>query len=132
MFEKFRDKYRIPSARAQWHSYNEGVFFVTICTCNMDCYFGEIVKNNDIKTMVLTELGRCVAHYLANMESLHSGVRLLNSVVMPNHIHILLHLTKPSVPASQTEKVAGRVRTRYAVPVESMRKISIVRVGCLS
>ncbi len=36
----------------------------------------------------------------------------------------MLHLTKLSAPTSQTEKVAGRVRTRYAVPVESMRRIS--------
>ena len=124
MSEKFRDKYRIPSARAQWHSYNEGVFFVTICTRNMECYFGEIVKNNDVKAMELTELGRCVEQFLANMESLHPGVRLLDSVVMPNHIHILLYLSKPPVRSFQNENVAARIRTRNAAPVESMRKIS--------
>lgn len=123
MSEKFRGKYRIPSARASWHNYNEGVFFVTICTRNMECYFGEIVKNNDVKTMELTELGCYVKQSLTNMGSLHSGVRLLDSVVMPNHIHILLHLTKSPKPPSQTEN-AARVRTRYTVPVESMRRIS--------
>ncbi len=54
MSEKFRGKYRIPSARAPWHNYNEGVFFVTICTRNMDCYFGEIVKNNIISIFCYT------------------------------------------------------------------------------
>ena len=28
----FRNKYRIPSARAEWHDYNGGVYFITICT----------------------------------------------------------------------------------------------------
>lgn len=37
MTEKFGDKYRIPSARAQWHDYNCGVYFVTICTRKMEC-----------------------------------------------------------------------------------------------
>ena len=131
MSEKFRDKYRIPSARAPWHSYNEGVFFVTICTRNMECYFGEIVKNNEVKTMKLTELGRCVKQFLDNMESIHSGVRLLDSVVMPNHIHILLHLSKLTAHPCQAENVTARIRTRYAVPIESMSKISS-RKGRLS
>lgn len=30
--DKFQDQYRIPSARAIWHDYNGGTYFVTICT----------------------------------------------------------------------------------------------------
>jgi len=29
---KFKGTYRIPSARAQWHDYEGGEYFVTICT----------------------------------------------------------------------------------------------------
>lgn len=39
---KFQNKYCIPSARANWHNYNGGVYFVTICTKNREHYFGEI------------------------------------------------------------------------------------------
>lgn len=42
MTEKFQNKYRVPSARAPWHGYNGGVYFVTICTQNREHYFGEI------------------------------------------------------------------------------------------
>ncbi len=41
--EKFQNKYCIPSARANWHNYNGGVYFVTICTKNREHYFGEIM-----------------------------------------------------------------------------------------
>lgn len=40
--EKFQNKYCIPSARANWHNYNGGVYFVTICTKNREHYLGEI------------------------------------------------------------------------------------------
>jgi len=30
--DKFQDKYRIESARAKWHDYDNGFYFVTICT----------------------------------------------------------------------------------------------------
>ena len=40
--EKFQNKYCIPSARANWHDYKGGVYFVTICTKNREHYFGEI------------------------------------------------------------------------------------------
>ena len=41
--DKFKNKYRIQSARAAWHDYSGGTYFVTICTKNREHYFGEIV-----------------------------------------------------------------------------------------
>ena len=40
--DKYQNKYRVPSARANWHDYNGGIYFVTICTKNREHYFGEI------------------------------------------------------------------------------------------
>lgn len=40
--EKYNNQYRIPSARAWWHSYNGGGYFVTIVTAGRLHYFGEI------------------------------------------------------------------------------------------
>ena len=30
--DRFHNKYRIESARAEWHDYNSGTYFITICT----------------------------------------------------------------------------------------------------
>ncbi len=46
--EKFQNRFRIPSARANWHDYNGGVYFVTICTKNREHYFGEITHCRDV------------------------------------------------------------------------------------
>ena len=43
--ELFQNRYRIPSARAEWHDYNSGMYFVTICTQGMEHYLGEIIGN---------------------------------------------------------------------------------------
>ena len=52
--EKFQNKYCIPSARANWHNYNGGVYFVTICTKNREHYFGEITHCRDVARNVYT------------------------------------------------------------------------------
>lgn len=54
----YHNKYRIPSARATWHDYNGGAYFVTICTRDMEHYFGEIVSGE----MNMTEIGEYVQH----------------------------------------------------------------------
>lgn len=41
--DRFQNEYRIPSARANWHGYEGGVYFVTICAPNRIHYFGEIL-----------------------------------------------------------------------------------------
>jgi hypothetical protein len=41
--DKYKNKYRIPSARATWWDYGwAGAYFITICTKNREHYFGEI------------------------------------------------------------------------------------------
>lgn len=41
--DKYRNKYRIPSARAQWWNYGwDAAYFVTIVTRNRKCVFGDI------------------------------------------------------------------------------------------
>ncbi len=43
MSNLFKNKYRIPTTRLQtWNYANQGVYFITICTANRKCYFGEI------------------------------------------------------------------------------------------
>lgn len=52
--EKFQNKYRIGSARAQWWDYGwNGAYFITICTADKEHFFGEI-KNGK---MILSQTG---------------------------------------------------------------------------
>ena len=56
--EKFQNKYCIPSARANWHDYKGGVYFVTICTKNREHYFGEITHCCRDVARICTDVAR--------------------------------------------------------------------------
>ena len=90
---KFQNKYRIPSARAQWWNYgDDGAYFITICTAHMECYFGEIIDS----VVVLSELGEIVQKYWLEIPEHFSYVKLDTFVVMPNHFHGIIIIDKPA------------------------------------
>ena len=86
MTEKFRNKYRIPSARwQQWDYASEGIYFITICTKNRIHYFGEIIDGK----MILNELGEIVfQEWLKTIEMRPDmNLEIGKFIVMPNHFH---------------------------------------------
>lgn len=89
MSEKFQNKYRIPSARLQlWDYGRNAMYFVTICTKNRDCFFGNI----DNGVMVLSELGGIVKNEWIKTFQLRPDMNLQMGefVIMPNHFHAII------------------------------------------
>jgi len=87
--KKFRNKYRIPSARASWWDYgNDAAYFITICTKGMECYFGDIVDAN----MQLSHVGVLADVFWYEIKNHAKNVTLDVFQVMPNHIHGILAL----------------------------------------
>ena len=99
MSEKYQNKYRIASARAQWWNYGwNGAYFVTICTKNREHFFGEINDGN----MYLSRTG-VIADILWHHIPHHAPfVELGDFVVMPNHVHGIIILDKPDHHAVET------------------------------
>ena len=91
--DRFRNKYRIPSARAQWWNYGwSGVYFITICTAIREHFFGEIQNGN----MILSKTG-VISDILWHEIPTHApNVELGDFVVMPNHIHGILIFNQPN------------------------------------
>ncbi|HHT22694.1 MAG TPA: hypothetical protein GXZ87_05195 [Bacteroidales bacterium] len=83
---KFQNKYRISSARAEWHDYSGGDYFVTICTAEHEHYFGEITNGN----MELTEIGRYADECIKQIGNHFADVEIPLYVIMPNHIHLIV------------------------------------------
>ena len=103
--EKFQNKFRIPSARADWHDYNGGVYFVTICTKNREHYFGEITHCcrdvarccRDVARNVSTEpqmqlspIGQYAYEQFMNVKSHYPYAEIPLFVIMPDHIHAIV------------------------------------------
>jgi len=82
--EKFKNKFRIPSARWQsWDYANPGMYFLTICTHNRLHFFGEI-KNGE---MFLSEMGQIAYTFWEEIPAHFPNMELGAFVVMPNHVH---------------------------------------------
>lgn len=88
--DKFKNKYRISSARLQnWDYRWEGAYFITICTQNREHYFGEIVD----RKMQLSHVGIIADILWYQIPHHNQNVELGAFVVMPNHIHGILIIT---------------------------------------
>ena len=103
--EKFQNKYRIPSTRANWHDYKGGVYFVTICTNNREHYFGEITHCSrdvaricrDVACNVSTEpqmhlspIGQYAYNQFINVKTHYPYAKIPLFVIMPDHIHAIV------------------------------------------
>ena len=63
-------------------------YFITIVTNQRKFLFGEVVGEE----MVLNEAGEMVDRYIQTLSQQYENLTVLRHVVMPNHIHLLLHL----------------------------------------
>lgn len=86
---KYRNKYCIDSARAQWWDYkNDGYYFITICTDYHAMIFGDI-KN---EVMEFSSLGNLVAKEYVKSFNIRKELIHHITAIMPNHIHSIIQI----------------------------------------
>lgn len=116
--------------RAEWHDYNSGIYFVTICSKDKQHIFGNIRNSN----MILSEIGKIVESCILDISNHHTNVELWNHVIMPNHIHMVINLATP--PPVGTRYIASEqaisppVGTRYIASEQPMQTAG-QNMGCL-
>ena len=90
MTERFRNRYRIASARAEWWSYGwAGAYFITICSRRRSHFFGQIICGR----MTPSSIGTLAYQLWVEIPNHSHNVVLGAFVVMPNHVHGILILT---------------------------------------
>ena len=91
MSDKFRNKYRIPSARLKnWDYGRNGAYFITICTQNREHFFGDVCNTE----MQLNEIGKLAEKFWLEIPNHFQFIELGNFVIMPNHTHGILIINK--------------------------------------
>jgi REP element-mobilizing transposase RayT len=89
MTERYKNRYRIASARATWWSYDwAGAYFITICTKNRYHFFGHVTKGE----MYLSSIGELANQFWFEIPDHAHNVELGAFQVMPNHVHGVLIL----------------------------------------
>ncbi len=84
------------SPRAAWLGYNDGNYFVTVCTKDKAHYFGEVVDD----TMCFTPIGTFLDNELRSNAFHHPDVLVRCFVVMPNHFHAIVKVTSEALPCN--------------------------------
>jgi REP element-mobilizing transposase RayT len=139
------EKHHRRSIRLKGYDYTQpGAYFVTICTHDRACLFGEVVDGQ----MRLNELGRLVEWTWQDLPNHVANIELDAFVVMPNHVHGIIVIvgagsvgagsepaptiaTTQSIPANTTTIVttqsAPTIVTAQSVPAKRYGLPEIVR-----
>ena len=106
------EKYKRRSIRLRDYDYSQaGAYFVTICTQNHKCLFGEIVDGE----MLLNNVGQVVQSIWLTLPERYAGVELDQYMIMPNHLHGIVVLAGKQPKDSYTSKVPDRFE-QYMYP----------------
>ena len=97
----FKGKYRVESTRLRgWDYASAGWYFVTLCTRNRECVWGEVVNG----AVRLSPMGEIVAEEWRKTEQIRANVALDEWVIMPNHVHgIIVIKNNPIVETPHVE-----------------------------
>jgi len=86
--------YHRKSIRLLSYDYSStGAYFVTICTQNRKCLFGEIMEAD----VNLNEIGKMVLWHWRRIPHHFPNVKLDKKIVMPNHIHGIIWISDDDV-----------------------------------
>jgi len=84
------------SIRLKGYDYSRsGLYFITICTQNRECLFGEI---RTVREMALNPAGEMIEKWYRELENKFPDIHCHEMIVMPNHFHCIIEITDTHVP----------------------------------
>lgn len=87
----FKGKYKTNSNRLKdWEYSSEAIYFITIVCENREWIFGNVENNK----MILNASGKIIKNELFKSVEIRNNWIFHNWVIMPNHIHLLVEITK--------------------------------------
>ena len=93
------------SIRLKGYDYSQaGLYFITICSQNRICRFGEIVT----ATMILNDAGKMVDDEWLALEDRFPNIVLHEYIIMPNHFHCILEIVRACPCGRPNDNITGR------------------------
>jgi REP element-mobilizing transposase RayT len=127
------EKHHRRSIRLKDYDYSQsGAYFITICTYNRECLFGEIVNVG----MILNEFGKIAWEEWDNNAKIRKNLVQDEYVVMPNHVHgILFILDENDIGATRrvapTERLSGLASGSIGAIIGQFKSIVTKRVNSI-
>ena len=111
--EKYKDQYRIPSARASWMDYAApGNYFITICTAAHQCIFGYIIS--ETAEMIVSPIGNIVQEEWRKSFEIRTELFCDAFILMPNHLHAIVR-----IESVETHGRASHTHTHTHTPTKT-------------
>ncbi|MCM2265164.1 MAG: transposase [Desulfuromonadales bacterium] len=109
-----------------------GWYFVTLCTWQRECLFGEVVDGG----MRLNEVGGLVETVWCRLPEHFASINLIDHVVMPNHFHGIVQITgsvgakqgSPASPDVDGNHAKGKADEAFALPLHGTASGSLCAV----
>ena len=112
----YKSKYRSESHRLKDRNYaNPSIYFITICTQDRFCLFGEI--NDGI--LILNENGRIVENEIKKSIDIRQNMLFHHYVIMPNHIHFLIEILNVDTQDVDTHSSAYKTNNTDSQDVDT-------------
>ena len=93
----FKGKYHIDTTRLKdWDYSSCGYYYVTICTKDKVCLFGEVIKSSEGlgASVKLSQIGEIVENFWRGIPEYYNNIELDECIMMPNHIHGIIAITE--------------------------------------
>lgn len=110
MADKYLGIYRSETRRVDWHKYNGGEYFVTICTKDRVHYFGEIANGE----MQLSAIGQYTHEQFMNVPTHYPYAQIPLWIVMPDHIHAIVIIDGKAAAVAADSDAINRIATGTA------------------
>jgi len=93
---------------------SNGVYFVTVCTDDRQSILCDILPQTDMFSSVptrLTKIGETVDQAIRYIDQMNDGVSVLDSIIMPNHIHLLIMIDHDNGCELSLSTIIGRLKS---------------------
>ena len=86
---------------------SQGAYFITICSHDRKCTFGTVVPGDAFHSPMvrLSALGEVIRRNLDMINGIYPDVRIKKSVIMPNHVHLLVVVCSMQESAAKLDKM---------------------------
>ncbi len=109
------------SIRLKGYDYSkEGLYFITICTQNMEHIFGEIIDGK----MILNNAGKMINKIYNELEKIFPNIKLHEYIIMPNHFHCIIEIVVVGADSISARVLSDSISARVLSDSISARVLS--------
>ena len=109
-----------------------GAYFITVCTKDRKFLLSHIVGGGvlDAPQVQLSRFGKIVDDQICSMNKTYQNVQTIKYVVMPNHIHLLIHISEAEDDSSGTSRTPSPTNAEIPQYVSTLKRMCNRKIGC--